>query len=82
MSWDYHLAADAIVDLRRLDPEVQEAVLDELDDLCESADEEKWVGTLPRSVYPVINGVMHPLKLELNANPSHALLTVMGIDPH
>ena len=79
MPWDYHIAADAWADLHRLDVELQEHVLDELDELCEVADDLQLVGRSARTIRPVVNGVMTPLKLFLVANPQHGLITLLGV---
>ena len=82
MSYSLTIAADASADLRRLDPSLQEAVLDELDVLA--AD----VGLLP----PAIRGsqlvygfrctsgnVLHHFTMVLARNDQQEKLIVLGV---
>ena len=80
MSWDYHIAADAWASIKQLRIAVQECVLDELDDLCQTAEEGWLSGRLVYRAYPIVEGDMHPLKLVLLANPQRRLLNLIDVE--
>lgn len=78
MSWGYHVAADAWASMRYVDPEVQEAVLDELEELC--AEKAGWMsGDVIHRIYPVIDGELHALTLDLIVNRDRRLITVIEV---
>ena len=80
MSWDYHIAADAWPSIKQLDVEVQECVLDELDELCETAEESWLSGRVIQRIYPIVGGTVHPLKLILLANRTRRLLNLLDVE--
>ncbi len=82
MPWDYEIVADAWASLRTLEPLVQEALLDELEDLCETGGEEMFApfdGEVGLEVYPVVDGELHRLALDLLANPRLKRLLLLDV---
>ena len=80
MSWDYHIAGDAWPSIKQLDAEVQECVLDEIEDLCKTAEEVWLTGRAVRRIYPVVNGRMYPLKLVLLVNHTRRLFSLLDVE--
>ena len=82
MSLALHLAADALSDLRRLDPWLQEEVLDEIERLAAAPESipaplQGW-----GSVHPfvrVVGGQLQVITLTLERNDSRGLLIVLGV---
>ena len=79
MSWDYNVAGDAWPSIRSLDVEVQEAVFDGLEELCDDGDGRYAHGEQTERLFPVIDGVMHPLTLLILSNPQRRLITLMDV---
>ena len=80
MSWDYHVAGDAWPSIKQLDAEIQECVFDELEDLCQTADERFLSGRHIKRIYPVVDGNLTALALILIANPDRRLLSLLDIE--
>src|SRR2546423_7307743 len=82
VSWGLHLAPDAVADLRRLEPLLQEHVLDELDDLA--ADPGRIPPPLPgwgivHTFARVESSRLHVLTLILARDDHQQLVTLLGI---
>ena len=80
MSWDYHIALDAWPSIRRLDVDVQEAVLDTVEELCDEAEALGWSGNVRHRVYVNVGGAMHSVRLVLIANRSRRLLNLTDVE--
>ena len=83
MSLAFHLAADAVADLRRLDLWLQEEVLDEIDRLCNHPDDipptEFDDATSDYSVVRERDGKLSEVLLRVSRNEGRQSLTVLGV---
>ncbi len=80
VSLDYHVAADTWASLRHFDGETQEAILDEIEELCESGELAARAGEVIHEGYvrgP--DGMLH-VTLYLLVNQRVGLITVMGLE--
>lgn len=79
MSWDYHIALDAWASIRALDAELQEALLDELEHLCEIGEADLRHGEASVLVFASVRGEPHPLTLDLFINLERHLINVLDV---
>ena len=78
MSYRLDVAPDAWAELRQLDVEVQEAVLDEIDRIVEGEQLADGAHDLYYAIVAV-SGVRQELYVQLIANSARNVLTVVGI---
>lgn len=83
MSSGYHFASDAALDFRRLEPELQEDILDELERLLSlqaSTGEALQIGSSIHPFTGMTQGGSQGIALTLFFDPLSMRLTVLGIE--
>ena len=79
MSWLYSVPGDTWATIRQLDPEVQEAVLDELEELVDDADERWAFGHVTEVRLLDASGITYTADFEMSLNPDSRVLTLLDV---
>ena len=83
MNWVYHFAEDGLREFRKLDPWLQEAALDRIDEVLDDDPDERlryFDPDRPDLSWCTVGGRRYAVELSLNPNLGTRVLNVLGVE--
>lgn len=80
MSWLYQVTGDAWASIRPLEIELQEAMLDELEELVADADDRFAFGLVSEPRFLSVDGGVRVVRFDMSFSESSRVLTLLDVE--